>query len=474
MNKKFWPIISLVFLVLIPFAAGCDVESDIPVMESGSTQAPEVVTVVVTVLVEAESEATAVPPATHTPAAIEPPADAATAEPAAATASGADEPETPGAGEVVAMSLKAQKPKTEHSPCAADASFVEPATLDDLSAPSEQSWRVLETGEVTEFHSYDGIRVTEDGEALLDLGNLMRLLLKCDTVTQIISESLAVEKLNKIQVDFEDTPLLQQIVLAMHLSRGGFLGEKSIDSGPIALTTPNAVIIVSGTTFFLVYDPEAETTWVGNFEGTVDVADVELQEGEGLPDQQLIAIPPVRNRKFWPIHEHMTPEEFSHLIDVLGSPSAAANLISGPYLVGNYEPVVAVRNGPGTEYALVGTLARHEYARVVGRGLGWWQIACPQNTKTRGTDCWVSGGSAYTDAYNIDDVALSVIPEPPASEGDPGITYEETPVSDPVPQEDPPARDDPEKPSDDPTPADPPDNPPSPMNTPAAPDPYPG
>jgi len=478
MNAKFLPIISLVLLVLIPFTAGCNVESDVPlVVESGPTPAPGVVTVVVTVLVEKEPEATAVPPETHTPTISDNPdpkaesTETATEIPVIATVAEVDEPYTRGTEEqVMAMSLVAQKPKTEHSLCAANPSFAEPETLDDLVAPADDSWRVLEPGEETEFHSYDGIRVTEEGEALLNLGDLMRLLLKCDTVTQIVSESLVRKELSRIQVDFEDTPLLQQIVLAVHLSRGGFLGEKTIDSRPIALTTPNAVIIVSGTTFFLVYDPEEDITWVGNFDGTVDVADIALQEGMGLPDQQLIAIPPVRNRKFWPIHEHMTPEEFSRLIDVYESPIAAADIISGPYVVGNYDPAVAVRSGPGTEYPIVGTLAKNEYKRVIGRGRGWWQVTCPENTNTRGIDCWVSGGSSYTDPYNIEGVALSEIPTLPPSETEPTAT-QETPMDDTTTTEEI-GHKSPEKPEDIPTPAEPIDTPIPPENTPAAPDPY--
>lgn len=477
MNTKSWLIAGSILIFAVAFVAGCDVESEPLVTESNPTQVPEVVTVVVTVLVEPEAEATAVPSEPETPAAAALPAQEAAEAPAARVDDAAVALEVPESQEqIMSMSLMAQKPKTEHSACAADGSFVEPATLEEIEPPSENSWRVLEPGDVTEFHTYDAIRVTEEGEALLDLGNLMRLVLKCDTVTQIVSESLAVEELARIQVDFEETPLLQRIVLAMHLSRGGFLGEKSVDSGPIALTTPNAVIIVSGTKFFLVYDPELETTWVGNFKGSVDVADIEQREGEMLPDQQLIAIPAVRNRKHWPIHEHMTSEEFSRLIDLHGSTSAAADLISGPYLVGKFDPELAVRNGPGTDYTMVGTLAKDEYVRVIGRGPGWWEIACPQNTNTQGTVCWVSGGSAYTDSYNVEDVEPGIIPSLPTSKTG-SADSEEIPVEETTIGEDVSSGGGTEKPKATPTPAgpkeEPPEEPPSPVNTPAPANPYP-
>jgi uncharacterized protein YraI len=302
----------------------------------------------------------------------------------------------------VIMSLSAQKAETEHSP--RSESFVEPASLDEIVEPPDDSWRYLEPGDKTEFQTYDGVRVSEEGEALLDLGDLMRLILKRDTVTQSVPDDIVEDELARIKVDFGDTPLLQRIALTLYLGRGGFLGQKTIESDPIALTTPNAVVVISGTTFFIAYDPEAGITWVGNFEGTIDVADIALQEGENLPDRQLIAIPAVRGRKYWPIDEHMTFAEFGSLIDQLGSPIGAADMISGPYLVGQYSPAVAVRSGPGTEYPLVGTLDEGEYARIRGRGRGWWQIVCPRNVYVRGTACWVSGGTTYTGNYNTDDV----------------------------------------------------------------------
>jgi hypothetical protein len=327
----------------------------------------------------------------------------ATAEPAGGTADlQGDESEEDAP---VIMSLSAQKAETEHSP--RSESFVEPASLDEIVEPPDDSWRYLEPGDKTEFQTYDGVRVSEEGEALLDLGDLMRLILKRDTVTQSVPDEIVQDELARIKVDFGDTPLLQRIALTLYLGRGGFLGQKTIESDPIALTTPNAVVVISGTTFFIAYDPEAGITWVGNFEGTIDVADIALQEGEDLPDRQLIAIPAVRGRKYWPIYEHVTFGEFGNLIDQLGSPIGAADMISGPYLVGQYSPAVAVRSGPGTEFSMVGNLAEGEYARITGRGRGWWQIACPQHVYVRGTACWVTGGAAYTDNYNTDNVELT-------------------------------------------------------------------
>lgn len=430
MNSRIW-LVGILFLCgLLTVVAGCGREPEPPPTEPAPTQTPNIITVVVTAeppptpvpitvvvevtrLVEVVPQVTDELPHAQTAGATLEPAATATPKPTVPTSEAADEHQEASAeGTPLGMSLTSQKAKIEHSPH--PESFEEPVSLGEIIAPIEDSWVVLEPGDDAMFRSFDGVRVSEDGEALLDLGNFMQLFLRRDTITQRVPESLVREELDRIRVDFGETPLLQQIVLAMYLAQGGFLGEKSIESDPIALTTPNAVIIVSGTTFFLVYDPEEEITWAGNFGGTMNVADIALQEGEPLPDRELVAIPAVRNRKYWPIHEQMTPEEFTRLIDLQESPIAAANMISGPYLIDIYDPEVAVRSGPGIDFPLVGRLLEGEYVRILGRGGGWWKIECPRNMIERGTGCWVSKGPDYTAAYNTEDVPLIAdLPQPP-------------------------------------------------------------
>lgn len=155
----------------------------------------------------------------------------------------------------------------------------------------------------------------------------------------------------------------------------------------------------------------------------MSVADVVMREGEAMPDRQLIAIPAVRGRKYWPIHSDMTPEEFERLIDLQQSPVAAADMISGPYLRVKFSPELAVRNGPGTEFAYVGNINEGDYVRVIGRGRGWWEIECPAHLSA--SDCWVSGGSVYVDEYNID---ISPVPNTA-----PALPPTATPTLTPVP-----------------------------------------
>ena len=412
MNYRIWLISLFVSVVMVMIAAGCGAQlaptAEPPAVtaepvfivvtatEVPPTLTPEVVFVVVTATPDAESiveEEAELPPATDTPE----PEATATAEPEVEVVAEAQEGNT---GEESAppieMSLAAQESTTQHSP--RPASFVEPASLDDIK-PYE-NWADLLPSESVDFQSYDGVRVIDGGEAVLDLGNLMKLILIDDSEMQFVPGSLVKEELARISVDFSASTPLEELVLAAHLLRGGFLGEKTVGSDPIALTTPNAVVVISGTEFFLAYDPEIDTTWVGKFEGTMSVADVELEEGEALADRQLIAIPAVRGRKYWPIHTHMTPDEFVRLIDLEQSPIGAADMISGPYLRVIYDPELAVRNGPGVEFSFVGRMAQGAYARIIGRGRGWWQIECPPSV--RASACWVSGGSGYTENYNLD------------------------------------------------------------------------
>ena len=287
----------MVVMVLALFVAACGTEPEPTVPDSlpAPTQEPVVIVVTATELPQTPTPQVVVVVVTATPGpgsttpAEEAPATKADTEPAAsATPQAAVEAPEPAAVEgdrpAVAMSLAAQKNTTQHSP--RPASFVEPASLEDI-VPYE-NWNNIEPNESADFQSYDGVRVVEGGEAILDLGDLMKLILKHDSEMQFVPGSLVQQELDKIAVDIQTSSPLDKLVLAAHLLRGGFLGEKTVGGDPIALTTPNAIVVISGTEFFLAYDPQTETTWVGNFEGTMSVADVELREGDSLPDRQLV------------------------------------------------------------------------------------------------------------------------------------------------------------------------------------------
>lgn len=386
MKTRTWQSLMLVSIVLILLLTACATEPQ----ETIVTRAPEVATDAAPPVTDAGE--TAAPPAPPQPEDTSTPPS-----PATPTTGTTGEPMIEEEATAVPMKLISQKSQTEHSPRLED--FTTPPAI--IIAPPDDSWRVLELDTPTDFQSYDGVRVTGEGEAWLDLGNMMHLLLKRDIVAQFIPGEHVANTLSDIEVVIPGgTPLLQRIVLGIHLTRGGFLGEKLKGNDAIALTTPNAVVIVSGTKFFIAYDPDADTTIVGNFEGTIDVADVELEEGDSLPMRELIAIPPVRGRKFWLIHDHLTFEEFDRLIDVLESPIAATDMISGPYLIIETAPTVDVLSGPGPTFSIVGSIAEGDYARIIAEGDGWWQIECPADISGSGSECWVAAGD--TMAYNSD------------------------------------------------------------------------
>lgn len=291
-----------------------------------------------------------------------------------------------------AVTLRAIKTMTEHSKAAANRT----AAASALEPPPEDSWQQLRPNESTVFESYDGVRVREEGEAWLDLGDLMHLILKRDSEVQSMSGEDVRSNLANLEVEI-DAPLLQRLVLGLHLSRGGVTGEKLKQNDTIALTTPNSVIIVSGTQFLLTYDPGEETTTAGNFNGTVDVASPELEEKKEELDQgEIITIPPVRGEMFWPIHDHMDFEEYQRLIDLLESPIAAVDMISGPYLVILTAPGIDVRGGPGMDFPRVGWMAEGDYARILAVGEAWLQIECTEDMA--GPECWVAAEDVA--AYN--------------------------------------------------------------------------
>lgn len=107
------------------------------------------------------------------------------------------------------------------------------------------------------FFVKDLIRVIEGGEALLDFGDQMRLRLFNDTELQMVSAEVA-----------EDVPLGVELFLFF----GGFTGDLVEEGGSTVIRTPgDAEITVLGTEYFVAYDPDAATTMVGNFGGTVGV-----------------------------------------------------------------------------------------------------------------------------------------------------------------------------------------------------------
>ena len=296
---------------------------------------------------------------------------------------------------------------------------IEPGSDQDLG------WEEVEEQTTTHINDRDAINVKEQGEAELKLGELLLLRLIRDS------------QLEFLKVNFDDVPSLERIAVAIHLFRGGFIGQKIKEDEAIALTTPNVTVIVRGTTFLLAYDPDTETTWVGKFEGDLGVEDRYRQENNSLGDLQLMVIPPDdgRENEVWPLHDHVhltgmtVSDQFELLIKLLDSPLDAAKMISGPYLV-IVPSTLRVYSGPGTEYVYLGYIEQGDFFQIQGwselNSGQWWNIQCPSYLGSK-TGCWVGASEQHTQAYNGEYAPELPLPSAPniittLPTGSPGIS----------------------------------------------------
>lgn len=82
-----------------------------------------------------------------------------------------------------------------------------------------------------------------------------------------------------------------------------------------------------------------------------------------------------------------------------------------------------VRRGPGVQYDRVGFLLQNETAPIIGfdPASGWWKIVCPPRVDEI-TECWISGGSQYSDASNAQGVPIAAVPPTPTPQPTPTAT----------------------------------------------------
>ncbi|MFW6182600.1 MAG: CARDB domain-containing protein [Chloroflexota bacterium] len=161
--------------------------------------------------------------------------------------------------------------------------------------------------DVAPFFSGDAVRVRDGGEGLLDFNDQMRLRLFNDTRLEMIAA----------ETD-PDAPL----DVRMFLVEGGFTGQVLADGGRAELNTPGgATIVVLGTDFYVVYDPQAELTYIGNFAGSVDVR---VDEERIVVPSEMTVILPQRDR----VPLTLTRQEFEQLARNRQSPVAAAEEVT--------------------------------------------------------------------------------------------------------------------------------------------------
>jgi hypothetical protein len=96
-----------------------------------------------------------------------------------------------------------------------------------------------------------------------------------------------------------------------------------------------------------------------------------------------------------------------------GPTAAATSQVTGPN-----QPLVTshtnlnVREGPGTDYPVIGRLAENQSLPITGRNAEttWWQVVYPPGSNERG---WVSGDPQFTSASHIEGVPLAPAPPRP-------------------------------------------------------------
>ena len=121
---------------------------------------------------------------------------------------------------------------------------------------SGTSENLLQVTSTEDFFNHYTVRVTNGGTAKLDFFvNQISLRLFNDTAV------------GNVRADPSGTP---DRAVRMKLVFGGLSGEVTKNGVPVQFELTNGVnIYILGTQFLVLYDPETNTTYIGNFDGTV-------------------------------------------------------------------------------------------------------------------------------------------------------------------------------------------------------------
>jgi hypothetical protein len=213
--------------------------------------------------------------------------------------------------------------------------------------------------------SGESLKVSNGGEGLLDFGDNVRLRLFNDTLLgQIRLESAP------------GTPL----DVCMFLENGGFTGEVTEIGGQVLVETPNgAEIIVLGTDFFIIHDPNLAVTAAGNFSGEIDIAagsdSIPVPEGTfrwvGIDQRISPALPFPFNKDIFEDQSRQANSPltaFAISMREIGlEPPEILSVTTNPetILIGSECP-----DNPGTTFVEVDTLSRGGLIQVV---VDWFQ-----------------------------------------------------------------------------------------------------
>jgi len=160
---------------------------------------------------------------------------------------------------LLAASCRAAPEATPAGPAAGNDAAVLTAERDNVEHGADEAAlaQVLSSVPVS---AGEFIRISGGGEAVLDFGEALRLRLFNDTEMQTINTAPA--------------PGASGAAYVLSLQQGGLTGQLAGAGESAVIETPGGeTITILGTQFFVVHDPGAGETTVGNFDGSVEVDD---------------------------------------------------------------------------------------------------------------------------------------------------------------------------------------------------------
>jgi hypothetical protein len=133
------------------------------------------------------------------------------------------------------------------------------------------------------------------------------------------------------------------------------------------------------------------------------VVTVDVGIAEGMPTISPVELTPTSTLIPTPTSRPLVPTPQSSSGDQLNLKPMVTALVA-----------LNVRAGPGTDYPVIGRLAKDQSAEIVGRDgfADWWQIAFASENSEVG---WVVAGGEFSKASNADAVPTAEIPTPPAA-----------------------------------------------------------
>lgn len=163
---------------------------------------------------------------------------------------------------------------------------------------------------IQNFHSGDGVRVTEGGKGKLALNDGTQMTLFNETTVSGINVSTSPYRTD------------------LFLQSQGFLGYVP-PGGRTTVNMPNgAKVTILGTLFFVLYNDATQVAAAGNFDGTVTYTPPGGTE-QILQQRTMVEIPAQGEVIFMDLP--FTPEQFEAAVDQYGTPTAGLDVLMREY-----------------------------------------------------------------------------------------------------------------------------------------------